>query len=133
MRRIALAPAILTAALLAVAALGIGTPELPGGAGEAQAHSGQLSPKDGCHRDKAAGERHWHIDGSATRGGECVKRDGVTFHVQEVEVAADPPWVACSGTWATLTDEVGGYWAPSISDAARDLLACLSRAYKPRE
>ena len=29
------------------------------GSGVALAHPGGLA-KDGCHRDKAAGERHWH-------------------------------------------------------------------------
>lgn len=49
-------------------------------AGDAFAHSGGLA-KDGCHKDNAAGERHWHIDGTADRGGECVKRDGRTVKV----------------------------------------------------
>lgn len=47
------------------------------GAGGALAHPGGLA-KDGCHKDNAAGERHWHVDGTTERGGECVKRDGRT-------------------------------------------------------
>ena len=69
--------------LLAVAALAAGPADLFDGIGEAQAHSGQLSPKDGCHKHKAAGERHWHVEGTATRGGECVKRDGIAYRVIE--------------------------------------------------
>jgi len=48
----------------------------------AHAHPGGLA-KDGCHKDNAAGERHWHIDGTADRGGECVKRDGHTFKMPD--------------------------------------------------
>ena len=70
-------------ALVGLAALAAGPADLFDGIGEAQAHSGQLSPKDGCHRHKAAGERHWHIDGTATRGGECVKQDGIAYRVHE--------------------------------------------------
>ena len=40
-------------------------------AGLARAHSGGLY-KDGCHRDKKAAERHWHLKGTADRGGPCV-------------------------------------------------------------
>ena len=39
------------------------------------AHPGGISPKDGCHKDNKAGERHWHLPDGAERGGECV--DGV--------------------------------------------------------
>lgn len=35
------------------------------------AHAGGLA-KDGCHRDKAAGGRHWHSDGVKV-GGKCGK------------------------------------------------------------
>jgi len=38
----------------------------------AGAHPGGLSSKDGCHRDRKAGERHWHKKGSAEVGGLCV-------------------------------------------------------------
>ena len=52
------------------------------------AHSGGLSIKDNCHNDRDAGERHWHRDGTAERGGECIVRDGRTVKVQP-EVAVD--------------------------------------------
>lgn len=45
------------------------------------AHAGQLSPKDDCHRHKAAGERHWHKKGTAERGGPCIKKDGKTTYL----------------------------------------------------
>ena len=70
-------------ALVGLAALAAGPADLFDGIGEAQAHSAQLSPKDGCHKHKAAGERHWHIDGTATRGGECVKQDGIAYRAIE--------------------------------------------------
>ena len=48
----------------------------------AEAHKGQLSKKDGCHKMKAAKERHWHIPGTGDRGGPCVKSDaGATLKV----------------------------------------------------
>ena len=40
------------------------------------AHSGQLSPKDGCHKQKSAKERHWHVKGTSERGGPCVGKPG---------------------------------------------------------
>lgn len=45
------------------------------------AHAGQLSPKDNCHRHKAAGERHWHKQDSAERGGPCVKVRGQPYRL----------------------------------------------------
>ena len=44
----------------------------------AHAHPGGLAA-DGCHKHKAAGERHWHAD-------ECVKHDGQTVKVAPPEV-----------------------------------------------
>ena len=52
----------------------------------ALAHSGGLAA-DGCHKDNAAGERHWHREGTRDRGGECVKRGDETFRY----LAAPPP------------------------------------------
>lgn len=46
-------------------------------AGDAFAHPGGLAA-DGCHKDKAAGERHWHVEGTADRGGKCIKQAGST-------------------------------------------------------
>ena len=53
---------------------------LPG----AIAHPGGLAA-DGCHKHKAAGERHFHFDGTSERGGECVQRDGRTIQVAPPE------------------------------------------------
>ena len=52
-------------------------------------HAGQLSPKDDCHRQKSAGERHWH-DGDGARGGPCIKEGGETFHLTDHAVCAGP-------------------------------------------
>ena len=49
-------------------------------ASPAMAHSGGMAA-DGCHRDKKAGERHWHIDGGSDRGGECIRRNGETVRM----------------------------------------------------
>ena len=50
-------------------------------------HSGQLSPKDDCHRDRKRGERHWHVEGGK-RGGPCVKIDGRTYHLRNHALCA---------------------------------------------
>lgn len=52
------------------------------------AHAGQLSPKDSCHRHKAAGERHWHKEDTAHRGGPCVKVKGRTYHLTNHAICA---------------------------------------------
>lgn len=39
------------------------------------AHAGQLSTRDGCHKSKDEGRRHWHLEGTQKAGGACVKRD----------------------------------------------------------
>ena len=127
MRGRAFRPATLAIAMLAVAALGFGTPDPIAGIGEAHAHSGQLSPKDGCHKHKAAGERHWHQDGTAKRGGECVKRDGIAYRVLEV----DAPWDVCASQWNALEYRLGA-WS-GVSKRAADLLGCLRGAYPRRE
>ena len=54
------------------------------------AHAGQLSPKDDCHRHKAAGERHWHLEDTSTRGGPCLKdSNGKTWHFNEHALCSD--------------------------------------------
>ena len=134
MRGRAFRPARLAIAMLAVAALGFGTPDLIGSIGEAQAHSGQLSPKDGCHRHKAAGERHWHQDGTAERGGACVKQNGTTYRVLEVEAPAPDakaPWDVCATEWNALEYRLGAW--TGVSERAADLLGCLRGAYPRRE
>ena len=52
------------------------------------AHAGQLSSKDDCHRHKAAGERHWHKDGTSERGGPCVKVHGESYRLGENAICA---------------------------------------------
>ena len=79
--------AVIVGIAMAFCLLGVGI-SVPGSlaAGElVLAHAGGLSPKDDCHRDKAAGERHWHIEGTSERGGECIKRDGKTVQVMPLE------------------------------------------------
>ena len=48
------------------------------------AHPGGMA-QDGCHRHKAAQERHWHLEGTSERGGECISRDGATVQVAPPE------------------------------------------------
>ena len=103
----------------------IGLAALPTDAG---AHSGGLSPRDGCHKHKAAGERRWHLDGSAERGGECVKRDGIAYRVQEVEV----PKVSapCRRKLDWLVDgngRFGGTVPIGVADLNRIVDLCLGR------
>lgn len=50
----------------------------------ANAHSGMVA-KDGCHRDKARGERHWHYDGGRERAGQCLKVDGQSYRIMPCE------------------------------------------------
>lgn len=52
------------------------------------AHAGQLSPRDNCHRHKAAGERHWHKEDSADRGGPCVKVKGQSYRLTGHDICA---------------------------------------------
>ena len=52
------------------------------------AHTGQLSPKDNCHKHKAAGERHHHKEGSAVRAGPCVKVKGQSYRLTNHAICA---------------------------------------------
>ena len=52
------------------------------------AHAGQLSPKDSCHKHKAAGERHWHKEGTTERGGPCVKVKGKSYRLTNHDICA---------------------------------------------
>ena len=54
------------------------------------AHAGQLSPKDNCHKHKAAKERHWHREGSSERGGPCVKDGGETWRLTDHAICSGP-------------------------------------------
>ena len=121
MRRPRLFAAFTAAAFAAVLALAAAP-------GEAHAHSGQLSPTDGCHKHKAAGERHWHVDGTATRGGACVERDGIAYRVQEIEAPA--PSAACQGKLAWLVDGNAKYGSSvriRVSDLNEVADLCLGR------
>ena len=53
------------------------------------AHPGGVSKKDGCHRDNAAGERHYHVEDTADRAGECIVTDGAAYRVP-APVACEP-------------------------------------------
>ena len=50
-------------------------------AGIVHAHNGGMAA-DGCHKDNAVGERHWHVEDSIERGGECIEVDGETVQLQ---------------------------------------------------
>ena len=61
-----------------------------GAMSDALGHSGGLA-KDGCHRDKAAGERHWHKPGTKERAGPCIAFEGESVKAveQTVEVVKE--------------------------------------------
>ena len=50
----------------------------------AQAHNGGMAA-DGCHKDNAVGERHWHVEDSIERGGECIEVDGETVQLRTID------------------------------------------------
>ena len=79
----------------------------------ALAHPGGISPKDNCHKDNKAGERHWHLTDSSERGGECV--DGVQIgNCTEVTDAY----------WKERNDRLGK-WADEAM-AARAMIDCIN-------
>ena len=77
------------------------------------AHAGGMA-KDGCHKHKAAGERHWHEEGTAERGGECVKSGGRTVKV-ETAAAANPAELE---NLRLLVEAQKGQLASAIGDKA---------------
>ncbi len=83
------------------------------------AHAGQLSPKDGCHNHKAAGERHWHEDGTSDRAGPCVKVNGVTEKMRSNALCLDER--------LHMTDLIEDYWNTmgDWEDMARALRSCI--------
>ena len=83
------------------------------------AHAGQLSPKDGCHNHKAAGERHWHEDGTSERGGPCVKKNGATEKFRGNALCLDER--------LHMTKLIEDYWNTTgdWEDMARALRACI--------
>lgn len=106
-------------AIAAVTALALGLAVAP----DASAHPGGMAG-DGCHKHKAAGERHWHIDGTSERGGVCVKQDGRTVKVQ-------PPAPAGSVELENLRLLVEAQKA-QLADAAADRAALALTAQNLR-
>ncbi len=80
------------------------------------AHSGQLSPKDNCHKHKAAGERHWHEANSSERGGPCVKDDGKTWRLTDHAI--------CAGPRIELV-RAGERWGANYKSVAEALKDCI--------
>ena len=70
--------------LVSVVALGM----ILATASAALAHSGGLA-KDGCHRDRAAGERHFHFEDTTDVAGTCIKEDGKTVRIPNVPATQD--------------------------------------------
>lgn len=56
------------------------------------AHPGGLA-KDGCHKDNAAGERHYHLADTTDRAGVCEKHGDVTYRI-----ATPTPCPVCEPT-----------------------------------
>ena len=54
----------------------------------AAAHPGGLA-KDGCHRDRAGGIRHWHFEGTRDLAGACIKENGKTVKVPNIPSLTD--------------------------------------------
>ena len=94
-------------------------------------HSGGLA-KDGCHKMKAAGERHWHHAGTKNRGGVCIKEGGVTVRIQEVvkeivvEVEKPQPARCVQAAW-DMRNVIRNWrdydsWRASVAEIAVDAL-----------
>ena len=47
------------------------------------AHAGQLSRKDGCHKSKAEGRRHYHARDTAEAAGACIRNGGVAYRIPD--------------------------------------------------
>ena len=77
------------------------------------AHAGGMAG-DGCHKHKAVGERHWHEEGTAKRGGRCYKSEGRTVKVQTA-VAAEPAELE---NLRLLVEAQKGQLASAIGDKA---------------
>jgi len=52
------------------------------------AGTGQLSPKDGCHKEN--GVRHWHKEGTTEPAGPCVKDGGQTYRLTNHAICSGP-------------------------------------------
>lgn len=57
----------------------------------AHAHPGGVSKRDGCHRDKAAGNMHFHADGGWAVVGLCERRGKITIKTVEKLVEVKTP------------------------------------------
>ena len=91
----------------------------------AEAHPGAMA-KDGCHKDNAAGERHYHVNGTAERAGECVKDDtGQTIRVLET-----PACPVCEPEVKIIetVKEVKSVDLQAFEDAHRRVLAGIRQA-----
>lgn len=82
------------------------------------AHSGGLA-KDGCHRDRKAGERHHHKDGSVERAGPCLKIDGRTWRFAGNAV--------CAAERAAMARDEGDGWGIDWQRHAKALKRCILR------
>ena len=82
------------------------------------AHSGGMA-KDGCHRDRKAGERHYHKDGSVERAGPCLKIDGRTWRFAGNAV--------CAAERAAMARDEGDGWGTDWQRHAKALKRCILR------
>ena len=87
------------------------------------AHSGGVSPKDDCHRDRKgvqgpAGERHWHKEGTRDRAGPCVKVDGKTWRFTGNAL--------CARERVDLIND-RDRWSPDWKRHVNALLTCVQR------
>ena len=82
------------------------------------AHSGGMA-KDGCHRDRKAGERHHHKDGSVERAGPCLKIDGRTWRFAGNAV--------CAAERAAMARDEGDGWGIDWQRHAKALKRCILR------
>lgn len=88
------------------------------------AHRGQLSPKDSCHKHKAAGERHWHKEGTDERAGPCVKVDGGSFRLTKHGL--------CAKERVALVRAKDKSWGANYAGVAEQLKDCIIRMNLPR-
>lgn len=95
--------------------------------GSANAHPGGLA-KDGCHKMKAVGERHWHIEGTRERAGECVKVNGQTLKMTDWPMSLE-----CQGKLSWLVDgnnQYGKRVRVKVADLDEVARVCLGREPK---
>lgn len=90
------------------------------------AHAGQLSPKDKCHKHKAAGERHWHKQDSADRGGPCVKVKGQSYRLTNHAI--------CAAARVELVEAKEGWGSDykRVAEALKDCIIALPAPAKRR-